>query len=366
MTTESTTITTPSTLLEELVERTGLSWLQVTAAVELVMLLELVGVAYLGGILARPFNADYWRVGLLMPVIVAYLLLAQPTLRRLREGAIKAFRPLVPLDDADFYQSLSEAPLFNRRRGWRAVGISAVGWLLLSRPWDYSGPAWTWSSVGQSVWLTLSGLLDMMLLYGLMGFLIYSALAGTRLFTDERYQPLDVNIFDLESLEPIARWSLGIALSFIGGMTLGLLFLPWHTLSIENFILYVPLTLTPALVFFLNMTSVRNAIAEAKERELKMVRDNLAAASKALRDLTVKGQVADLGPLPDFVDTWLAYEGRVKEVSEWPGAANIRQNLVLSSLLPPAIGIAKGLLPQLLQRLPPEVLQQLQRFLPLP
>ena len=72
----------------------------------------------------------------------------------------------------------------------------------------------------------------------------------------------------------------------------------------------------------------------------------------------------DLGPLPDFIDTWLAYEGRVKEVPEWPGTANIRQNLVLSSLLPPVIGIAKQLLPQLLQWLPPEVLQPLQRFLP--
>ena len=95
-----------------------------------------------------------------------------------------------------------------------------------------------------------------------------------------------------------------------------------------------------------------------------MVLDNLAAASQALRERTVKGQVADLGPLPDFVDTWLAYEGQVKEVSEWPGATNIRQNLVLSSLLSPMVGIAKGLLPQLLQRLPPDVLQQLQRFLP--
>ena len=97
-----------------------------------------------------------------------------------------------------------------------------------------------------------------------------------------------------------------------------------------------------------------------------MVRDGLAAASQALRELSAKGQVADLGPLPDFVDTWLAYEGRVKEVSEWPGTTDIKQNLVLSSLLPPAIGIAKGLLPRLLQLLPPNVLQPLQRFLPLP
>jgi len=113
MTTESTTITTPSTLLEELAEQTGLSWLQVTVAVELVMILSLVAAAYLDGIPARPFHADFWRTALLAPVATAYTLLIQPTYRRLREGAIRAFRPLVSLNDDDCYHFLGEAPLFN-------------------------------------------------------------------------------------------------------------------------------------------------------------------------------------------------------------------------------------------------------------
>jgi len=113
MTTESTTITTPSTLLEELVGRTGLSRLQITVAVELALILSLVAAAYLDGIPARPFHADFWRTALLAPVATAYTLLIQSTYRQLREGAIKASRPVVSLDDDDFYHFLGEAPLFN-------------------------------------------------------------------------------------------------------------------------------------------------------------------------------------------------------------------------------------------------------------
>ena len=103
MTAESTTLTTPSTLLEELVERSRLSWLQVTIVVELILITLLVGAAYLDGVLTGPFDADFWRISLIGPVVIAYALLTGPLSRRLRDGAIKAFRPLVPLDDDDFH-----------------------------------------------------------------------------------------------------------------------------------------------------------------------------------------------------------------------------------------------------------------------
>jgi len=138
----STLTTTPSTLLEELVERTRLSWPQVTVAVGLVLILFLVGAAYLDGVLVGPFNADFWRTGLLYPAIIAYTLLIQPILRRLRDGAIEAFRPLVPIDDEDFHRLLAEEFLFNRRREWVALGIGAAGGVLLTRPWAYYGPFW--------------------------------------------------------------------------------------------------------------------------------------------------------------------------------------------------------------------------------
>ena len=147
METESTAITAPSTLLEELVERTRLSPLQLTVVVELVLITILVGTAYLDGVLAHPFNADFRRAGLIWPVIIAYALLTLPLSRGWRDGAIKAFRPLVPLDDDDFHLLLTEASIFNRRREWLALGISAGSTLLLSRP------ILSWASMGRSGWL---------------------------------------------------------------------------------------------------------------------------------------------------------------------------------------------------------------------
>ena len=86
-------VNTPSTLLEALVEQSRLSGRQVAAAVGLVLILFLVGVAYLAGVLADPFDADFWRAGLLYPAIIVYILWILPILRRLRDSAIESFRP---------------------------------------------------------------------------------------------------------------------------------------------------------------------------------------------------------------------------------------------------------------------------------
>jgi len=225
-----TNIITPSTLVEELVERSRLSWLQVAIVVGLVCILLAVGAAYLDGVLTDPSNilqasqrvlgwnatgAELWRYMMLYPAISVYLLLIQPILKRLRDGAIKSFRPLVRMDDDGCYRLLAKASLFNRRREWLALGIGAVGGVALGRPWEYL-------SSGLTLYAILSGALGL----GLTGWFIYSSLSGTRLFTELQCQPLDINIFDLKPVEPIGRWSLGIALAFIAGATLSLLFVP--------------------------------------------------------------------------------------------------------------------------------------------
>lgn len=324
-TTESTTITAPSTLLEELVERTRLSWVRVTVAVGLGLTLFAVGAAYLDGLLAGPFDADLWRSGMSAPVLIAYLLLIQPTLRRLRDGAIAAFRPLVPLDSDDFRGLLAEASIFNRRREWLAVGIGAAGNLLLSHPWEY-----------YSFWIALYGMLGGALLYGLLGFFVYSSLSGTRLFTDLHRHAVDINVFDLGRLEPVGRWSLGIALAYIGGNTLSLFFFPHSTLRIETILIYVPLILAPVLVFFLNMMSAHRVMSEAKQRQLKMVCDGLGAASQALEERAARGEVEGMEALLGSFTAWVAVEQRIEAVPEWPYTQSMMRRLAASVLLPVA------------------------------
>jgi hypothetical protein len=339
MITESTSITIPSTLVEQWVERTGLSWARLTVAVGLVLMLLLAGAACLDGVLAEPFDADLWRRAVGHPAIITYTLLIVPRLRRLRDAAIEAFRSCC-MEDDDCRPLVAKASIFNKRSQWLAVGIGAVAGLVLERPWPYA-----------SFWLTLYGLLAMGLMYGLAGWFTYSSLAGTRLFTELHARSREISVFQLESLEPIARWSLGIALSYVGGITLGLLFTPQLVPNFETIMVYGILTVVPVLVFFLNMKSTHDIMVEAKRRERKTVSDRLAAASQALIQRAAKGETEELGDLPDLIATWLAYEERVKAVPEWPYTAEIRRSLLGSSLLPAAVGISRTVVIDLLQQL---------------
>ncbi len=340
MATKSTTITNPCTLLEELVERSRLSWLQVIIAVALASILMLVGTAYLEGILAGPFDAGSWR-GMLGVVITPYILLVQPILRRLRDDAIKSLRPLVRISDDEFQQLLAEAPLFNRRLEWLALGIGGLGGTLLSRPWVF----WPGATL-------VYGLLGGGLMYCLLGWFIYSSLSGTRLFAQLQRRRLKVNIFDLEPLEPIGRWSLGIALGYIGGNTLSLFFVA-EPGRLENIIIYTPLVLAPVAVFFLNMMSTHRVMVEAKKRELKRVRVSLEAAYEALNERAAKREIKDLGALLDSFTAWASVEQRVKEVPEWPYTESIMRSLVGLLFLPIVVFVVEGILLQLFLHLIP-------------
>jgi hypothetical protein len=313
--------------------------------------LLLVAIAFLAGVLTAPFDARFWQAGLLYPAVIVYVLLMVPVLKRLRDHAIKDFRPLALMDDDDFERLLAEAPMFNRRLEWLSLAIGMVGGLLLWRPWDYAGPSRIWLLLGvRPDWLALYTLIAGGLLNGLIGWGIYSSLSAMRLFTGLQHHPLDINVFNLRPLQSIGRWSLGIALFWIGGIVLSLLFAPQLELNVEALVLYGALILTPVLVFFLNMLSTRQTIVTAKRRKLDMVRDHLAAASVALEERAEQGQLEDAEALMDSIAAWVTFEQRVKEVHEWPYTADIRRSLVLSTLLPLAVWIARELLLDLLKR----------------
>jgi hypothetical protein len=158
-------------------------------------------------------------------------------------------------------------------------------------------------------------------------------------------------VFDLRPLEPIGRWSLGIALIFIGGSVLSLLFFPNLTPSVEALVLYGILILNPVLVFFLNMLSTRQTIVAAKKRKLDIARDHRAAASQALEEQAATDQPGDTQAVLDSIAAWATYEQHVKQVPEWPYTADIRRNLVLSTLLPLAVWLVREVVLDWVKRL---------------
>jgi hypothetical protein len=321
-----------------------MSWIQLSGVAGLGLVLLLVGTAYLGGVLPGPFDYELWSRGLTAPVLVAYILSTQLALRRLRESAIQAFRPLVLLDDDDFSHVLAEAHLFDRRREWLAVGLSLAGTLLLSRPWDPRGTFWA----AGSGWLMLNDVVSFGLLWGLLGWFAYSSLSSTRLFSRLRCHTADINVFELGFLEPIGRWSLGIALVFMGGNTLSLLFLPGRALHAQIVMFYIPLVLVPVLVFFLNMMSTHDMIVRAKRRAMKLVRDGLAAASQRMKVRVAQDELEDVvDPFATFT-SWVAVENRLKQVPEWPYTQSILRRLVASMVVPIAVLVAGDVLFEIL------------------
>jgi hypothetical protein len=118
-------------------------------------------------------------------------------------------------------------------------------------------------------------------------------------------------------------------------------------------IIYIPLILAPALVFFLNMRSTHDIIVEAKGRDLRMVRERLAAGSQMLRNRAEKGQVEEMEAVLDSFTAWVTYENRVKEVPEWPYTESIMRRLVVSMLLPLVVIVVQALVFELALRLLP-------------
>jgi hypothetical protein len=364
---EKALATSPSTLLEDLPARTRITWFQLILIIEIILILFFVLMAYLDGILLEPFDLDFWRINMFVPVMFAYALAIQPAYRRFRQKAISAFRPLVSLDDEAFQSSYKKASLFNRRREWIGVMIGVLGGVLVTRPWDPTGLGQNTSYVGQSVWLSIYGISMTLLMYGVMGFFVYSSLSSTRLFSEIHQGPLRINIFNTWSLEPIGQWSLVIALSYIGGMTLSVLFLNFKNLTLESLAGYPVLIITFLLVFFLNLKSIRDSIVIAKQREIQRVREELAEATSSIAEGSEIRTIEDNLALIGRISTLEGYIKQVQGLPEWPLSADIKRRLALSSFLPGIVGMIRGVLPDLLERfVPPEVLEALPDWLPFP
>ncbi|UCC77104.1 MAG: hypothetical protein JSW37_01720 [Anaerolineales bacterium] len=338
MATPTSTAVAPPSLIDHWVKRTGRSWSQAAALLALFLLVFLFGAAYLDGALAAPFDAQAWRGALLYPVISAYVLLIQPAARRLLENALQALRPLVLTDDETFARLVAEEPLFNRRNQWLAFGTGAA-FALLFRPWEYF-----------PFWLALYGLVGAALTYGLLGWFVYGTATGSLLGAGWDVA-VDANVFELKSLEPVARWGLGIALSYVGGITLSLLLVPEIPRSPETIVIYGVLTAVPLLAFFSSMASTHRIMAEAKEQELETVRSSLAAASTALKRCASEGRTEEMQVLFKLIAGWGAYEKQVEAVPDWPYTAQIRRSLLVSALLPGAVGIGRAVLLEYLLRL---------------
>jgi len=155
-------------------------------------------------------------------------------------------------------------------------------------------------------------------------------------------QPLKLDILETNLLTPVAHWSLGISLAFVGGISLSLLNQNWENLlDWSNIYTYSMLICVTILIFFLSMWSAHNAISTIKNRELALAQKNLINASREMKERAVNDNLERAEGLSSTISMWETYQRLVKDVPTWPFNAIIIRRLVASILVPSIVYLIK-------------------------
>lgn len=317
-------------LLEDLLRRTRLPWYGAAAAISILLLASLVLVAYLDGAFSRAFDWNLWRGGLQPPAIITYILLIYPLMQRLWDRAVRALVPQLDLDDRSRNEIVDSIKAVNRRREWLAVLLGAAFWVALSQPWNWLED-----------WPDAYGLAVQMIMFGLLGWLVYGGLVDTRHLT-RLNRHVKVDISAPGSMTPVAHWSLGISLAFVGGITISVAFQPTESLrEWQTIVIYAVLLSVTILIFFVSMWGTHGAMVRAKRSELSLAREHLGAALRELKQKTAHGPEEGIDKLHSAVAAWGTYERSVREAPEWPYNANVLLRLGASALFPTIVYLLK-------------------------
>jgi len=314
-----------TTLFDKTISRPRRGW--VTLGIALLLLLIPMAAAYVDGVLAEVFTGSQWR-GMLIPVVVIlYILLVAPRLGQTEAQVIESLRPIVLVDDDTFARLIREADIRPRNELLAIVAGMAVGLLMFASD---IGPPISWSA--------LAFYLSSLLMYGLLAWTIYLSVAGTRLINLLLRQPLHVDPFDISPFEAIGRQSLLVALVFVGGITLSLVFVAFGAEAVfldwGFWLIYIPLVLVPVIIFFLSMLPTHHVLAAAKDAELTVAYGYLHRSFRELRTQLDAGQPQE--SLTSQINALSAYENRLRHTRTWPYNTGMLRTLFFSILVPAA------------------------------
>lgn len=331
----------PSAMIEKWIEDSRLPRILTVFLLPIIMVVLFVVAFILEYGFTQLPSMDILRTTMLFPLFTAYILLYSQILKKKRDKALASFRPVVLIKDNEYSSIVAKAALFSPRGQILALTIGLLAGLIIS------GFDW-FSSIS---WISIYGFIVSIVLYILIGWWIYYTLAGTRLFTKLQGCSLDIDIFDLAPLKPIASWSLSLTLMYALGITLSIVMIPHFKLNFITIFTFGVYILAAALVFFLNLAGAHRIIIDAKQRELAVVQRGITSVSEALKE---KAVISNINKTKEYLDTfqaWIVYEKRINEVPDWPYTVDIKRNLVISTLLPVIVMVLKGLLSKFVNQL---------------
>jgi hypothetical protein len=237
------------------------------------------------------------------------------------ENAVESIIPLVDMRQ----EELAELDTKYRSpdRLWECISLS-IGVLIvltLSQPWRGAiGP--------ENIFLFITEII----MFGLLGLLIYYGFRNARYITLINKR-LKLDLFNIDALTPIARWSLSVSLAFIGGIFISIIFQ-----NIDNLkqwlvvLIYIILVISTVAMFFIALWSTHMTIVNIKKRELALVQDKSTQACRKMMQHVYENISIndDNSPLYNEVAAWTLYERRIRETKEWPYNAGIIRPLIIS------------------------------------
>lgn len=212
------------------------SWPLASLAVGAVFYLVYVVLAAIEGTL----NVSQLWQSLILPAVIVYLLLIQPIIRRLLAHAIDAYVSLVPYNDK-FRRLEMRAYSLNRRDEYLAVGLGAIVGLYFLTP-PLPGPELStrlYDYVGEA------------LVFGLVGWHVYSVVVRTRLLSMMYDQVQSLNVFEQSvPYRPLLQWSLGVAACLLGALVVSSFFIPDEVLYSPTVVtIYAAFSISVIIVF---------------------------------------------------------------------------------------------------------------------
>jgi len=291
--------------------------------------------AFLDGALASLLEWSAVGPTVLYIIFPVYILVVYPFMLRSREQAVLAFKPLLSLEDDAFNKVAENISKPNRRGEWTAIflGISVLGGVFF-QPWTMD---WASGYFWMTVYYVITGTIGM----GLMGWLVYDTLIGIVRVSRLSRQDIKLDILDTEMLAPVARWSLGISLVFVGLIILGTtamweIMLDWRTIT--GFVTTICVTL---LIFFLSMWSAHRAMNEAKKSKLDTIRRHMSVVSGEVDERMALDQFSGTQELSSSITVLVSYQRLVQEAPTWPFNASIVRRLFVSILTPGVVYLLK-------------------------
>ncbi len=312
----------PSSLFTRLLLRPRIGW--TVAGCGLLFLLLIAAVAADVGI-GPDSPGVRWRPLLVPAAIVTYIAAISRVIAGADATAMRALRPLTPLDDTAFARLVEQIARMPVAAELAVFAAGAVVGVVMSRTWNLPATA---------RWLSIYVTAILALMFGLLAWTIYASVHATRVTAALHRQPLRVDLFDLRPFESIGRQSLMLALVFVGGLALSfLLGLDARNLRAwQTWVTNAPLAAVPILVFFLNMWPTHRLLEATRRRELAAVGPLVQHALTQAQQAVAAGRSPGAAS-PDLA-ALLAYQARVQAAPTWPYSTVMLRTVVVSGLLP--------------------------------